>query len=114
MPSALIPSPERVIRSLGAGARYLGFRYFVASVELYRQAPERVSLTKEIYPAVARQFKTSQYNVERDLRTYCNAVWNHGDRARLNQLAGYRLVQKPTTGELIDIIAAYLDDQQEE
>lgn len=108
---AVESNPERLVRSLGIGGRYQGLRYMVVSVELYRHAPYGVSLTKEIYPTVAKQFQVSQFSVERNLRTFCKAVWEHGDRARLNEVAGYRVIQKPTPGELIDILSAYLNAQ---
>ncbi len=99
---------RELLYSLGVTEKYMGFFYTAYAVRLYR---ERLSyplfVTKEIYPDVARRYRTSWQAVERDIRTVRNVIWAKS-RSRLERLAGRPLGEKPATVQLLSILASAL------
>ena len=84
-----------VIRKLGATSKYKGYYYVV------------VKVTKDIYPVIARKYKSTPSNVEHNIRTLVNLCWmNHKDT--LEEMAGCTMADKPTNSEFIDILVYYL------
>ena len=72
----------------------------------------RISLTKDIYPLLAKKYRSKPSNVEHDIRTIVNVCWeNH--RERLEQIAGYPLEYRPTNSEFVDMIAFYLEMEKD-
>ena len=54
-----------VIRKLGATSKYKGYYYVVDAVEMAQKIYERpVKVTKDIYPVIARKYKSTPSNVE--------------------------------------------------
>ena len=70
-----------VIRKLGATSKYKGYYYVVDAVEMAQKIYERpVKVTKDIYPVIARKYKSTPSNVEHNIRTLVNLCWmNHKD-----------------------------------
>ncbi len=100
---------ERLIRSLGIGATYRGYRYLSYGVYLCLQDENYLlSVSKLLYPQIAHMYRTSSSSVERDLRTIIKVCWERGNRKRLQQIALYPLDGRPTSGEFIDILVAYM------
>ena len=66
-----------------------------------------IKITKDIYPSLAKQFKSTPVNVEHDIRTVINVCWESNKEA-MNEIAGYPLRYKPTNSEFIDMMAYYL------
>ena len=96
-----------VIRKLGATSKYKGYYYVVDAVEMAQKIYERpVKVTKDIYPVIARKYKSTS-NVEHNIRTLVNLCWmNHKDT--LEEMAGCTMADKPTNSEFIDILVYYL------
>ena len=66
-----------------------------------------VKVTKDIYPVIARKYKSTPSNVEHNIRTLVNLCWmNHKDT--LEEMAGCTMADKPTNSEFIDILVYYL------
>ena len=66
-----------------------------------------VKVTKDIYPVIARKYKSPPSNVEHNIRTLVNLCWmNHKDT--LEEMAGCTMADKPTNSEFIDILVYYL------
>ena len=85
-----------VIRKLGATSKYKGYYYVVDAVEMAQKIYERpVKVTKDIYPVIARKYKSTPSNVEHNIRTLVNLCWmNHKDT--LEEMAGCTMADKPT------------------
>ena len=94
-----------VIRKLGATSKYKGYYYVVDAVEMAQKIYERpVKVTKDIYPVIARKYKSTPSNVEHNIRTLVNLCWmNHKDT--LEEMAGCTMADKPTNSEFILIIS---------
>ena len=57
-----------VIRKLGATSKYKGYYYVVDAVEMAQKIYERpVKVTKDIYPVIARKYKSTPSNVEHNI-----------------------------------------------
>ncbi len=100
---------ECLIRSLGIGATYRGYRYLSYGVKLCVCDEEYLlSISKLLYPEIARQFHATRSSVERDIRTVIKVCWDRGNRPYLQEIALHPLECKPTTGEFFDILVSYI------
>ena len=102
-----------LIRRLGANSKYKGYFFTAEAVKIsmgYQYKPLRI--TKDIYPCLARKYKSMPTNVEHDIRTLVNVCWE-GNRRLLDEIAGYQLEDKPTNSEFIDMLAYYLREMEE-
>ena len=96
---------EDMLRRLGVTANYTGFFHAAWAVRLCVERPERLLLvTKEVYPEVARRYRTNWKAVERNLRTVGDVAWRQS-RARLERLAGRELPRRPRPAQLLAILA---------
>lgn len=100
---------ERLIRSLGIGATYRGYRYLCYGVSLCLQDEEYLlSISKLLYPKIAKEFNTTLSSVERDIRTVIQVCWDRGNKELLQDIALHPLCSRPTAGEFLDILVAYI------
>ena len=101
---------ERLVRSLGVGATYRGYRYLVYAVALCLQDEDYLlSVSKLLYPKIAHTYCTTSCSVERDIRTVIRVCWDRGGKAYLEKLAMHSLDIRPTAGEFIDILVGYMN-----
>ena len=68
-----------LIRKLGATSKYKGYYYVAEVVNMAKELQERpMKITKDIYPILARKYKSTPSNVEHNIRTLVNICWiNH-------------------------------------
>ena len=105
-------SPEEIaklLRSIGASGRLVGFNYVVYIVYNILQKPdEHYWITKCAYPDTAKYFQVQPASVEHAIRTVIASCWDRYDHSDLNRVAGIELENMPTNSEFIDILVAYL------
>ena len=95
---------ERLIRTLGIGSTYRGYRYLCYGISLCLADEEYLlSISKLLYPMI-----TTLSSVERDIRTVVQVCWDRGNKALLQDISLHPLYNKPTAGEFLDIIVAYI------
>ena len=66
------------------------------------------SVTKVLYPTVAKKFSTTTSRVERAIRHAIEVAWDRGDVDVLSSYFGYTILNsrgKPTNSEFIAMIA---------
>ena len=66
------------------------------------------SVTKVLYPSVAKKYQTTTSRVERAIRHAIEVEWDRGDVDTLNSYFGYTIQNsrgKPTNSECIAMIA---------
>ena len=66
------------------------------------------SITKILYPTIAKKFQTTPSRVERATRHAIEVAWNRGRMETLDSLFGYTINTgngKPTNSEFIALIA---------
>lgn len=98
----------KIIRRMGVTSKYKGYYYVTEAVGLVmEQRGKPIRITKDIYPRLARKFKSTPVNIEHDIRTVVNVCWLT-DKKAMEAIAGYPLQYKPTNSEFIDILAYYI------
>ena len=98
-----------MLRYVGVGPQYRGYRYLSVAVELVIQhGGDDVQVTKAIYPAIAQRYNTTGDCVERDIRTAIRRAWESGGQEPLSTLAGHPLEQRPTNRQFICLLADQL------
>lgn len=98
----------QLIRKLGATSKYKGYFFVAEAVQICMESQEvPIKITKDIYPYLAKKFKSTPMNVEHDIRTVINACWKTNKEA-MDEIAGYQLFYRPTNSEFIDMLAYYL------
>lgn len=105
---------EAALRALEAAMLDLGFTesnrgtgYLRMAVKLYEPG---MSITKELYPAIARANNTLPTRVERCMRHAIDAAWLRGSDEAQRRLFGYTVnpeMGRPTVGEFIARMARY-------
>ncbi|MEG2174946.1 MAG: sporulation transcription factor Spo0A [Oscillospiraceae bacterium] len=98
-----------IIHQIGVPAHIKGYHYLRESIILSVQNPDIInSVTKQLYPAVAKRFSTTSSRVERAIRHAIEVAWDRGDVDVLNSYFGYTIHNtkgKPTNSEFIAMIA---------
>jgi two-component system response regulator (stage 0 sporulation protein A) len=69
---------SNVLRTLHFSPKLAGFRYLEEGVVIYEQNPTQ-SVTKVLYPEIAKRCNCSPESVERAIRTAIHTAWLHGD-----------------------------------
>lgn len=77
------PKTKKLILSLGIMPNLRGFRYLGSAIEIYADHKGQISITKELYPAVAELHNTTGIRVERAIR---NAISKLGDNVPMHEV----------------------------
>lgn len=98
-----------IIHEIGVPAHIKGYQYLrVAITMAVMDSSILDSVTKQLYPSVARQFQTTPSRVERAIRHAVEVAWDRGNVETLNSYFGYTIHNnkgKPTNSEFIAMIA---------
>ncbi len=98
-----------IIHQIGVPAHIKGYHYLRESILLcIRDAEVINSVTKVLYPTVAKKFGTTASRVERAIRHAIEVAWDRGDVDTLNSYFGYTIHNgrgKPTNSEFIAMIS---------
>lgn len=97
-----------IIHQIGVPAHIKGYHYLREAIMLSVGDKEMLeSVTKLLYPAVAKKFSTTPSRVERAIRHAIEIAWDRGDIDILNSFFGYTISTgkgKPTNSEFIALI----------
>lgn len=98
-----------IMRQIGVPAHIKGYQYLREAIILCVQDTEMLgSVTKLLYPTVAKTFSTTSSRVERAIRHAIEVAWDRGDVEVLSSYFGYTIQNqrgKPTNSEFIAMIA---------
>ncbi|HHY51961.1 MAG TPA: sporulation transcription factor Spo0A [Clostridiales bacterium] len=98
-----------IIHQIGVPAHIKGYHYLRDSIIFAIQEPEIInSVTKRLYPTVAKKNGTTPSRVERAIRHAIEVAWDRGDVDILNSYFGYTIHNgrgKPTNSEFIAMIS---------
>ncbi len=98
-----------IIHEIGIPAHIKGYQYIRYSIMLAIKDQSIInSITKTLYPTVAKKHKTTSSRVERAIRHAIEVAWDRGDLDTLNSYFGYTVQNnrgKPTNSEFIAMIS---------
>lgn len=98
-----------MIHEIGVPAHIKGYQYLREAIMLSVNNNEMLnSITKKLYPTIARKYETTPSRVERAIRHAIEVAWSRGRMETLDSLFGYTINTgkgKPTNSEFIALIA---------
>ncbi len=98
-----------ILHQIGIPAHVNGYKYVREAIRLTVENPEMLnSVTKILYPTVAKTFKSTSSRVERAIRHGIELAWDRGDVDVLNSYFGYTIQSqrgKPTNSEFVAMIS---------
>ena len=100
---------SEIMHQIGVPAHIKGYQYLREAIILSIRDDEMMSsVTKVLYPTVAKKFGTTPSRVERAIRHAIEVAWDRGDVDVLSSYFGYTIQNsrgKPTNSEFIAMIA---------
>ena len=98
-----------MIHEIGVPAHIKGYQYLREAIMISVNDVEMLnSITKILYPTIAKRFQTTPSRVERAIRHAIEVAWSRGKMETLDALFGYTINTgkgKPTNSEFIALIA---------
>ena len=99
----------KIIHQIGVPAHIKGYQYLRTAIILTVNDSDIInSVTKILYPTIAKKYQTTTSRVERAIRHAIEVAWDRGDVEVLNSYFGYTIQGnrgKPTNSEFIAMIA---------
>jgi len=100
---------SNIFLTIGIPAHIKGYRYLKEAVICAIETPEIIeSITKALYPEVAKRLNSTSSKVERAIRHAIEVGWNRGRVQKINEIFRVDVVsarEKPTNGEFISLVA---------
>ncbi len=97
-----------IIHELGVPAHIKGYQYLRDGIIMSVQDMEMLnSVTKVLYPTIAKKHRTTPSRVERAIRHAIEVAWNRGKMDTIDEMFGYTISNykgKPTNSEFIALI----------
>ena len=98
-----------IIHEIGVPAHIKGYQYLRDAISMSVEDMEMLnSITKVLYPTIAKKYQTTPSRVERAIRHAIEVAWSRGNMETLDALFGYTISigkGKPTNSEFIALIA---------
>jgi two-component system response regulator (stage 0 sporulation protein A) len=102
-------SITEIIHEVGVPAHIKGYQYIREAIIMAVNNMEVInSVTKQLYPTLAKKFKTTPSRVERAIRHAIEVAWARGEMDVNNSMFGNTISAskgKPTNSEFIAMIA---------
>ena len=97
-----------IIHEIGVPAHIKGYQYLRDAIIMSVGDMDMLnSITKILYPGIAKKFQTTPSRVERAIRHAIEVAWSRGKMDTLDDLFGYTISNgkgKPTNSEFIALI----------
>ncbi|MBM7598012.1 two-component system response regulator (stage 0 sporulation protein A) [Virgibacillus halotolerans] len=98
-----------IIHEIGVPAHIKGYMYLREAITMvYNDIELLGSITKVLYPDIAKKFNTTASRVERAIRHAIEVAWSRGNIDSISALFGYTISiskAKPTNSEFIAMVA---------
>ena len=98
-----------MIHEIGVPAHIKGYQYLREAIMMSVEDMDMLnSITKILYPPIAKRFQTTPSRVERAIRHAIEVAWSRGRMETLEALFGYTINTgkgKPTNSEFIALLA---------
>ncbi|MCE7794341.1 sporulation transcription factor Spo0A [Salipaludibacillus sp. CUR1] len=108
-PMNLDASITSIIHEIGVPAHIKGYMYLREAITMvYNDIELLGSITKVLYPDIAKKFNTTASRVERAIRHAIEVAWSRGNIESISKMFGYTVnvsKAKPTNSEFIAMVA---------
>ncbi len=98
-----------IIHEIGVPAHIKGYQYLREAIMMSVNDSDMLnSITKLLYPTIAKKFQTTPSRVERAIRHAIEVAWSRGKMETLDAMFGYTIHTgkgKPTNSEFVALIA---------
>lgn len=105
----------KMLHEIGVPASINGYRYVRVAIEKAAMDPKILkSITKELYPGVAKEFETTPSRVERAIRHAIECAWDRGDIEVFEKYFGNTISSmhgQPTNSEFIAMLADHINNE---
>lgn len=102
-------SITNIIHEIGVPAHIKGYMYLREAITMvYNDIELLGSITKVLYPDIAKKYRTTASRVERAIRHAIEVAWSRGNIESISALFGYTVSiskAKPTNSEFIAMVA---------
>ncbi len=99
----------RMLHEIGIPAHIKGYQYLRDAIAICVEDKEMLtSVTKMLYPTIAKKHQTTSSRVERAIRHAIEVAWSRGKMDTIDELFGYTVSSgkgKPTNSEFIALIS---------
>jgi two-component system response regulator (stage 0 sporulation protein A) len=99
----------KIVHEIGIPANIKGYQYLRDAILMVIENMDIInSITKQLYPSIAKEYGTTPSRVERAIRHAIEVAWGRGRVEVLDKLFGYTVTTskgKPTNSEFIAMIA---------
>lgn len=107
-PQSLEEDVTEMIHEVGVPAHIKGYQYLREAIIMSVNNMDMLnSITKVLYPGIAKKYQTTPSRVERAIRHAIEVAWSRGKMDTLDELFGYTISNgkgKPTNSEFIALI----------
>lgn len=107
-PQSLEEDVTEMIHEVGVPAHIKGYQYLREAIIMSVNNMDMLnSITKVLYPGIAKKYQTTPSRVERAIRHAIEVAWSRGKMDTLDDLFGYTISNgkgKPTNSEFIALI----------
>ena len=97
-----------VIHEIGVPAHIKGYQYLRDAIVMSVNDMDMLnSITKILYPTIAKKYQTTSSRVERAIRHAIEVAWSRGKMDTIDEMFGYTIHNgkgKPTNSEFIALI----------
>lgn len=100
-----------ILRKLGCPVNIKGYSYIAKAIEYTLEAQEFPSMTKKLYPCIAKEFNTTPSRVERAIRHAIEVAWTRGDVELFEKVFAFSVNPekgKPVNCEFIAAVTEYI------
>ncbi|MBQ6845054.1 MAG: sporulation transcription factor Spo0A [Agathobacter sp.] len=106
-----------IIHDVGVPAHIKGYQYLREAILMSVEDMDMLnSVTKILYPEVAKKYRTTPSRVERAIRHAIEVAWSRGKVETIEEMFGYTVSQgkgKPTNSEFIALITDKIRMEQQ-
>ena len=106
----------RILLTAGITANIKGYYFLREAIHSVIRNPELISsITKRLYPYLAKHFDTTPSKVERSMRHAIEAAWLRGTLKNINTLLDVKVYEqsyRPSNSEFIALVATILSENE--
>ena len=99
----------QILHEIGVPAHIKGYQYLRDAIAISVMDQEMLtSVTKVLYPNIAKKYQTTSSRVERAIRHAIEVAWSRGELEVINEIFGYTVSNgkgKPTNSEFIALLS---------